>query len=137
MDGTVGNTLTDPLSNIRYVLGLTGDMATLISDEEIILAIEEYPHEWRFAAAMIATHLAAKALNDPSSFSLSGVMSISWPDQAAAWRSIAYNLRLEANQLEKKRFVPTGIQQTQLQREQQRDEDVEYRRKRPRSRFSW
>lgn len=132
-----GVSLTDPLTSVRYVLGLTGDMATLITDEEINAALAEYPNEWRFAAAFIATHLAAKALNDPTSFSLSSVMSISWPDQAAAWRSIAYNLRLEANQLERKRATPLVISPVQLQLDKRADESLEYQRKRPRSRFKW
>lgn len=131
--------MTDPYllpsdaERIRFVLGATGTLETLVSEEEIAFALAEYPSDWRLAAAYMATNLANKALNDPDSFTLTGTMSISWPDRAAAWRSIAWNLRQEAAQYAKQNAAPVTIASAQLSKEPLDIDPAEYtRRRRPR-----
>lgn len=128
--------MTDPYllpsdaERIRFVLGATGTLETLVSEEEIAFALAEYPSDWRLAAAYMATNLANKALNDPDSFTLTGTMSISWPDRAAAWRSIAWNLRQEAAQYAKQNAAPVTIQRSQMRRQPLDPDTHEYTRRR-------
>lgn len=115
---------------IRFVLGATGDLAGIITDEEIDFALVSYPSDWRLAAAYLATNLAARAMNDPGSFTLTGTMSISWPDRAAAWRSIAWNLKQEAAQYAKENAAPVTISRTQMRRKPLDIDPPEYTRRR-------
>lgn len=122
--------LPSPEEQIRFTLGATEDFASVVSEEEIAFALASYPSDWRLAAAYLATNLAAKAMNDPESFTLTGTMSVSWPDRAAAWRSIAYNLRLEAAQYAKQNAAPVTIQRSQMRRQPLDPDTHEYTRRR-------
>lgn len=77
---------------IRYTLGDIGD-EPFITDQEIERELA-LATDWRLAAASIADSLTARAIADPASLSvLSGLFSVSLPDQAKAWERIAIRLR--------------------------------------------
>lgn len=125
-------TMPTPVEQVRFALGATGDFASLVTEEEIEFALASYPADWRLAAGYLASNLASRAINDPESFTLTGTMSISWPDRAAAWRSTAWNLRQEAAQIAKQAAAPVSIHRTQLQRRQLDIQHAEYSRPRRR-----
>jgi hypothetical protein len=52
--------------------------------------------DWRLAAADLARALAARAINQPSSFTAVGDMSVSWTRRAENWLAIAGELEAEA-----------------------------------------
>lgn len=114
--------------NIRFTLGATGDNAGLVLDDEIDNALSLYS-EWRLAAAFIADSLAARAINDPSSFAAPGDLSVSWGDRAKAWMNIAKRLREEVREATDQAQGPIGIQAVQLYREAKQHEP-EYSRRR-------
>lgn len=84
---------SNEIENIRFTLALTGESATLVTDNEIIRQLELYPTDWRLAAAALADHLASRAINRPTSFSATGKMSVTWADRAKAWQNTASALR--------------------------------------------
>jgi hypothetical protein len=98
--------------NVRFVLGATGDNASLLTDTEIEHAIVLYPLSWRLAAAALAERLAALATQkrQPVSFSAAGEMSVSWADDAAKWQSIAKRLKEEHAQAIAYEAAPVGMQ---------------------------
>lgn len=115
----------DDATLIRFALGASGDNAGLLDDAEIELALDTY-EDWRLAAATIAEALAARAINDPASFALTGVMAVSWADRAKSWMSIARSLREEALRLEQQSVAPVGMQVGLLRRERWRSDEIEY-----------
>ena len=124
--------MQDDATLIRFTLGATGTNAGLLSDDEVTTATQLYT-DWRLAAASLAEQLAAKAINNPSSFGLTGTMQVSWTDRAKSWMAIAKNLREEAARLDTVASGPVGMQVTLLQREFVRSEDEEYTPSRVRS----
>lgn len=82
-----------PEQQIRRILGAVGEYESLIAESEIDEAIASYPTDWRLAAAFIADGLAARAIHDPKSFGLDGVMTVSWGDRAKLWMETAARLR--------------------------------------------
>lgn len=103
-----GATISDmsPVEQVRVLLGLTETNGglDLVPEEEIEDAISMYPQNLKYAAANIALSLAnAAAIDaDPQSFALQGVMSMSFQDPAAHWRSV-YRFLLEQGEREYER----------------------------------
>lgn len=60
-------------------------------------AVIEALTDWRLAAASLARSLAARAINQPSSFAAQGDMSVSWTDRAKRWLEIAAALEAEVS----------------------------------------
>lgn len=121
-----------PAANIRYILGAVGGFATIVSDDEIRFAMETYPSDWRLAAAFMADSLASRAITDPSSFSLTSVMSVSWANRAEEWRKLAVSLRSEAAQAVRDAAItePAAISVTGLKHPRVLDRGpIEYRRR--------
>src|SRR5690606_17519904 len=93
--------------HIRFSLGAVGPNEALVTTAEMDTALELYP-DWRLAAAFIADSLAARAISDPSSFSIPSEMSVSWPDRSKSWRETAKTLRKEV-QAEQLAEGPVGL----------------------------
>jgi hypothetical protein len=118
-----------PEETIRYILGATGSMAGLVTDQEITDALAVYPSDWRLAAAYIADSLSSRAINDPESFALTGVMNVGWGDRAASWSRLAAKLRTQvAEEAGDNTIGP--VQATMLRREFRNAEPAEYSRRR-------
>lgn len=98
---------------IRYILGAYGDTASLLSEQEIADALVLYPQDWRLAAAYIAESLSNRAVNDPSSFTLAGVMTVSWASRGASWAATAKRLR-EAYAEDEANANPLGSLQSRM-----------------------
>ncbi len=113
--------------NIRFILGATGANSTLLTALEIDHAMVLYPTNWRLAAAFIAEALAARAINDPTSFALAGTLNVSWADRAKTWKSIANSLRDEAAYDISQGLEPMGLQSSLLKREEVGHDPLEYR----------
>jgi hypothetical protein len=103
--------------NIRFILGAFGDNEALLDETEIQHALLIYPDSWRLAAAHIADSLASRALNNPTSFTLTGLMQVSWADRAKSWSNIAKSLRAEVAAAEEAEGVLGGVTSVQLSRE--------------------
>jgi hypothetical protein len=103
--------------NIRFILGAFGDNEALLDETEIQHALLLYPDSWRLAAAHIADSLASRALNNPTSFTLTGLMQVSWADRARSWANIAKSLRAEVAASEAVDGILGGVTSIQLTRE--------------------
>jgi len=112
--------------NIRLILGASGTNAALLTGLEIDHALTLYP-SWRLGAAFLAEMLAARALNDPMSFHLSGVLIVSWADRAKTWMSIAKQLRSEEQRAIDMAAAPMGMTTILLEREEASYDPTEYR----------
>ena len=124
-----------PETTIRYILGAIGALEGLVSEDEILDAILVYPTDWRLAAAFIADSLASRAINDPESFGLTGVMNVGWGDRAGGWSRLAARLRTQVAE-ESGTSAPGQIQTVMLKREFLSAEPEEYSRpRRDRGRF--
>jgi hypothetical protein len=115
-----------PEESIRYILGAVGPLAGIISDEEITDALLVYPTDWRLAAAYVADSLASRAINDPESFGLTGVLTVSWGDRAAAWSRLSAQLRTQVAEDSVNNGSIGAIQVTRLRREFLNAEPAEY-----------
>lgn len=82
-----------PVEQVYTLLGLTESNGgiSLVPVEDIQRAIDLFPQNIKYAASNVATQLATKAAaaNDPSQFSLQGVMSVGFRDPSAYWRHMA------------------------------------------------
>ena len=114
-----------PEESIRYILGAVGPLEGIISDEEITDALLVYPSDWRLAAAYIADSLASRAINDPESFGLTGVLTVSWGDRAAAWSRLSARLRTDVAE-DTASSQLGAIQVTRLRREFLNADPAEY-----------
>lgn len=118
---------------IRYILGAVGDLEAVLTEDEIANALLLYP-DWRLAGAYIAESLASRAINDPNSFSLTGLLSVSWGDRAKLWQAQAKQLRADYK-AEADQEQARGIQVVALRREMFKVDPAEYTRPRNRRWF--
>lgn len=95
MAATYDPTLATDLDRMRDALGDVNVEAPFAPDETYLARLNE-AGSWRIAAAAMARSFAARAINDPSSFTAVGDMSVSWNDRASAWLRIASALESEA-----------------------------------------
>lgn len=118
------------IESIRFALGLVGESAGLIDDTDILRYLDLYPSDWRLAGASLATALASRAINRPTSFTATGKMSISWGDRAKTWLSIAKSLREQVAADDKKAAELGSISSVRLRRTGYVLDDPEYARER-------
>ncbi|MDQ3540263.1 MAG: hypothetical protein M3440_06200, partial [Chloroflexota bacterium] len=69
-----------------------GDPGTFFPDVDYVDALTLYADR-RLAAAWLADQLAARAINQPTSFTATGDLSVSWADRAKGWERLAIRLR--------------------------------------------
>lgn len=90
-------TLPTSRDEARLRLGDTSnDVATEYLPDSTYDAVIVALGDWRLAAASLARSLAARAINDPTSFTAVGDMAVSWADRARSWLAIATALDAEA-----------------------------------------
>ncbi len=87
------DTLETDLDKVRALLGDTSnDSATeLLTDDHIEAMLGLY--SFNAAVATMATGLAARFAQDPSSVSLPSGLSVSWSERVKYWMSLAAQMR--------------------------------------------
>ena len=87
------DTLESDLDKVRALLGDTSNVAAteLLTDDHIEAMLALYA--FNVAVAYMATGLAARFAQDPSSVSLPSGLSVSWSERVKYWLSLAAQMR--------------------------------------------
>lgn len=96
MTASFDPSLPTPLDRMRDALGDIDVEAPLAPDETYMTRLNDAGGSWRLAAAAMARSFASRAISEPSSFTATGDMSVSWNNQAATWLKIAQALEADA-----------------------------------------
>lgn len=119
-----------PVEQVYTLLGLTetNGGVDLVPPADVERAITLYPQNLKYAAANIAFGLAnaAAIASDPQQFSLQGVMSVSFHDPAAHWRSVGNVLLKMADSDYKRDRKPINVVFTEMRNRHEVEEDYDY-----------
>ena len=96
MTATYDPALLTDIDRMREVLGDTDVQNPLAEDETYQAKLILASGSWKLAAASMARSFASRAINDITSFSAGGDISVSWADRASAWLKLATSLEAEA-----------------------------------------
>ncbi len=80
------------MDDVLWMQRTLGDPGTFFPDVDYVDALTLYADR-RLAAAWLADQLAARAINQPTSFTATGDLSVSWADRAKGWERLAIRLR--------------------------------------------
>lgn len=124
------NSGTSPVDQVYTLLGLTESNGgvELVPPEDVEKAIAVYPQNLKYAAANIAFSLAnaAAIAQDPQQFSLQGVLSVSFHDPSAHWRSVGNTLLKMADSEYNRDRQPVNTVITELRGRHELEPEPEY-----------
>lgn len=99
MSATFDPALLTPIDWMRDALGDVNIDAPYAPDATYEARLTDADGNWRLAAAAMARSFASRAINDPTSFSAPGDLSVGWTNRANEWLRIAAALEADAARL--------------------------------------
>lgn len=80
------------MDDLLWMQRTLGDPGTFFPEGDYTEALTLYVDR-RLATAWLADRLAARAINQPTSFTAVGDMAVGWADRAKGWERLAVRLR--------------------------------------------
>lgn len=96
-DATFNPALPTDLDRMRDILGDVDLDNPMAPDVTYSARLQAASGNWKLAAAAMARSFASRAINNISSFSATGDMSISWNNRARDWLLLAEQLEAEVS----------------------------------------